>query len=91
MGRSTAFYQNNPAARKRKAKTDKKINARPKQKAKRRELEKKRRAARKRGVDTSKSDYDHAVGKRVPKSVNRGRTGEGARKKKIKTTKKKKK
>lgn len=38
MGRSTAYYRSNPDARKRKAATDKKINARPSQKAKRREL-----------------------------------------------------
>lgn len=82
MGRSTKYYQTHPAARKRKAKKDKEINAREEQKAKRRELEKKRVAARKRGADTSKTDYDHAVGRRVPKSVNRGRRGEGGRKRK---------
>lgn len=41
MGRSTEYYQTHPEARKKKAKTDKKINARPEQKAKRRELGKK--------------------------------------------------
>lgn len=38
MGRSTKYYQTHPEARKKKAKTDKRINARPEQKAKRREL-----------------------------------------------------
>lgn len=38
MGRSTTYYRSNPEARKRKAATDKKINARPSQKEKRREL-----------------------------------------------------
>lgn len=75
MGRSTEYYRQNKVARIKKAKKDKEINARPEQKKKRRELEKKRVAARKRGVDTSKSDYDHSVGRRVSKSVNRGRTG----------------
>jgi hypothetical protein len=89
MGRSTNYYRKNKAARKRKAATDKKINARPAQKAKRRELERKRVAAKKRGVNTSKTDYDHAVGKRVPKSINRGRKGEGGRKRKRRVTKKK--
>lgn len=41
MGRSTEYYRNHPEARKKKAETDKKINARPEQKAKRRELSKK--------------------------------------------------
>lgn len=38
MGRSTEYYRTHPEARKRKYETDKKINARPEQKAKRREL-----------------------------------------------------
>ena len=38
MGRSTEYYRTHPEARKKKAETDKKINARPEQKAKRREL-----------------------------------------------------
>lgn len=41
MGRSTEYYRNHPEARKKKAETDKKINSRPEQKAKRRELSKK--------------------------------------------------
>lgn len=38
MGRSTEYYRTHPKARKRKYRTDKRINARPEQKAKRREL-----------------------------------------------------
>lgn len=38
MGRSTDYYRTHPEARKKKAKKDKEINARPEQKAKRREL-----------------------------------------------------
>ena len=38
MGRSTEYYRTHPEARKKKAKKDKEINARPEQKAKRREL-----------------------------------------------------
>ena len=38
MGRSTEYYRTHPEARKKKAETGKKINARPEQKAKRREL-----------------------------------------------------
>lgn len=36
MGRSTEYYRTHPEARRKKAETDKKINARPEQKAKRR-------------------------------------------------------
>jgi hypothetical protein len=45
--RSARYYRSNPEARRKKAATDKKVNARPGQKAKRAELSKER---RKRGV-----------------------------------------
>ena len=38
MGRSTEYYRTHPEARRKKYQTDKKINSRPEQKAKRREL-----------------------------------------------------
>lgn len=38
MGASTNYYRTHPEARRKKAETDKRINARPEQKAKRREL-----------------------------------------------------
>lgn len=41
MGKSTNYYKTHPEARKKKAETDKKINSRPDQLAKRRELAKK--------------------------------------------------
>lgn len=82
LSRSALYYRKNKRAREAKALKDKEINARPEQRAKRSELEKKRREAKKRGVDTSKSDYDHAVGRRVSVKTNRGRKGEGGRKKK---------
>ena len=43
------------------------------QRRKRKELERIRQEAIRKGIDTSKSDYDHAVGKRVAVSTNRGR------------------
>ena len=46
--RSAVYYQNNPDARRRKAATDKRINARPEQRAKRSELTTER---RRRGID----------------------------------------
>ena len=44
--KSAKYYANNPAARKRKAATDKKINARPSQKKKRADCNKKRAQAK---------------------------------------------
>ena len=92
MGASTEYYRNNAAARKKKAETDKKINSRPSQIKKRVEANaavRKRKAA---GKSTKGLDYDHAVGKFVKTKTNRGRSGEGGRKKKSearKTNKKK--
>jgi hypothetical protein len=82
MGTSTDYYKKNAAARKKKAATDKKINARPAQKKKRAEANAKVRARKKSGKSTKGLDYDHAVGKFVKTSTNRGRKGEGGRKKK---------
>ena len=80
--KSARYYANNPKARKKKAATDKKINARPEQKKKRAEANKARASAKKRGVDVSGKDYDHYSKGFVKSSVNRGRKGEGGRKKK---------
>lgn len=82
MGDSTRYYQTNPEARKKKAATDKKINAKPAQIKKRTESNAKRAEAKKKGQNIKGKDYDHAVNKFVKSSVNRGRAGEGGRKKK---------
>ena len=82
MGKSTEYYKKNPKARAKKAKTDKKINARPAQKKKRAESNKKRAQAKKAGKNIKGKDYDHAVKKFVKSATNRGRAGEGGRKKK---------
>ena len=82
LSASGKYYRDNSSARKKKASTDKKINARPEQKAKRAELSKINRAADKRGVNRNGKDYDHAVKKYVSSKTNRGRKGEGGRKKK---------
>lgn len=81
-GKSAKYYANNPAARKKKAATDKKINARPAQKKKRAEANKKRRQAKKAGKNIRGKDYDHATNRFIKSSTNRGRRGEGGRKKK---------
>lgn len=82
MGSSTEYYRKNPKARKKKATTDKKINARPEQKKKRAESNAARRKAKAKGQNIKGKDYDHAVGRFVKSSTNRGRKGEGGRKKK---------
>jgi len=83
---SAKYYRDNPKARKKKAATDKEINARPEQKKKRRESGKARTKAKANGADISKKDYDHAVGKFVDSSTNRGR----AEKSRVKGSKRKK-
>lgn len=88
MGKSTAYYRKNAKARKKKAATDKKINARPEQVKKRVEANRKRRQAKKAGKNITNKDYDHATNRFVKSSTNRGRAGEGGRKKK-RTSKKK--
>jgi hypothetical protein len=80
--KSAKYYAKNPAARKKKAATDKKINARPAQKKKRAEANKKRRDAKKAGKNIKGKDYDHATNRFVKSATNRGRAGEGGRKKK---------
>lgn len=80
--KSAKYYANNPAARKKKAATDKKINARPAQKKKRAESNAKRREATKKGKDIKGKDYDHATNRFTSVKANRGRKGEGGRKNK---------
>ena len=82
MGSSTEYYRKNKAAREKKAATDKKINARPAQKKKRAESNAKRAEAKKKGRNVKGLDYDHATNRFVKSSTNRGRKGEGGRKKK---------
>ena len=81
MGRSTEYYRQNPEARKKKQAYDKKLNARPEQKKKRAESNQKRRVAKRNGQNVKGKDYDHATNRFVKSSTNRGRSGEGGRKK----------
>lgn len=78
---SAKYYRDNPQARKKKAETDKKINKRPEQVKKRVESNKKRSDAKKRGQDVRGKDYDHATNRFEKTATNRGRAGEGGRKK----------
>jgi hypothetical protein len=81
LGKTAKYYKLNPEARKKKAATDKKINSRSDQKAKRAELARINYANDKRnGKDSRKcKDYDHATGKYENVKTNRGRKGEGNR------------
>lgn len=80
--KSARYYAANPDARRKKAETDKKINERPNQIKKRTESNAKRREAKANGQNVNGKDYDHSVNKFVKSSTNRGRAGEGGRKKK---------
>jgi len=73
LSKSAKYYRDHPTARRKKARTDKKINSRPGQKKKRRESGRARTAAKKRGQRIRGKDYDHAVGRFVKSSSNRGR------------------
>lgn len=77
--KSAKYYAANPLAKKKKAATDKKINARPEQKKKRAESNAKRREATKKGKDIKNKDFDHATNRFTSVKANRGRKGEGNR------------
>lgn len=74
MGTSTNYYRDNPDARKKKAATDKKINARPEQVKKRTEANAKRAQAEKKGQNIKGKDYNHGTNSFVKSSINRGAT-----------------
>lgn len=82
LSKSGKYYRDNPEAAKRKQKLDAKINKRKKQVKKRVESNKARRQARANGKNIEGKDFDHAVGRFVSVKKNRGRKGEGGRKKK---------
>jgi hypothetical protein len=83
MKRTAKYYSKNADARKKKAKYDKEFQKKPAQVKKRVEANKANREAGTYGNGDGK-DFDHAVGKMVKQSTNRGRKGEGGRKKKVK-------
>jgi hypothetical protein len=81
MKRTAKYYSKNTDARKKKLKYDKEFQKRPEQVKKRVEANKANREAGTYGNGDGK-DFDHAVGKMIDQSVNRGRAGEGGRKRK---------
>lgn len=82
LSKSAKFYRKNRGAAKKKQAYDAKLNKRPEQVKKRVESNQANRVAKRNGTKKANHDYDHAVGKFVPTKVNRGRKGEGGRKKK---------
>lgn len=89
--KSAKYYAKNPAARKKKAATDKKINARPSQVKKRVEANKARRKAKAAGKNVRGLDASHTKnGIRFKKSsVNRGSKSDSAGDKRARGKKKK--
>ena len=79
---SAKHFRTNKKSRDNKNKISKKVNARPEQIKKRVESGRARKAAKKRGVNVNGKDYDHASGRMISSKKNRGRRGEGNRKKK---------
>ena len=82
LSKSAKHYRDNKASRDKKKKKDTEVNKRKNQIKKRVECNTARRKAKKLGKDIRGKDYDHAVGRFVSSSKNRGRKGEGGRKKK---------
>lgn len=72
LSKSAKYYREHPEARRKKAATDKKINAKPEQKKKRRESGRKRTAAKAAGKSVKGKDYDHKQNKFISSSKNRG-------------------
>lgn len=73
MKKTAKYYKENPDAKAKKDAYNKEFNKKPEQRAKRSELTQKNREADKKGVDRKGKDFDHAVGKYVKSSTNRGR------------------
>jgi len=92
MSSSTEYYRKNAKARKKKASTDKKINARPEQVKKRVEANKARRKAKAAGKNIKGKDASHTKKGIVFKdsSKNRGSKSDSAGDKRARGGKKKK-
>lgn len=70
---SAKFYQKNKASREAKKRYDTEFGKKKEQREKRAELGRANRAADKKGVDRKNKDLDHATGRYVKSSINRGR------------------
>jgi len=71
--RSKKYYDKNPKSKKRKLEYDSKYQDNDERRAYKRELERKRRKAAKRGMKIEGLDYDHATRRFIPQSLNRAK------------------
>ena len=71
--RSKQYYDKNQKSKKRKLEYDSKYQDNDERRAYKRELERKRRRAAKRGMKIEGLDYDHATRKFIPQSLNRAK------------------
>jgi len=71
--RSKQYYDKNPKSKKRKLEYDSKYQDNDERRTYKRELERKRRKAAKRGMKIEGMDYDHATRKFIPQSLNRAK------------------
>lgn len=71
--RSKQYYDKNPKSKKRKLKYDSQYQDNDERRAYKRELERKRRRAAKRGMKIEGLDYDHATRRFIPQSLNRSK------------------
>jgi hypothetical protein len=71
--RSQQYYDKNPKSKKRKLEYDSKYQDNDERRAYKRELERKRRRAAKRGMKIDGLDYDHATRRFIPQSLNRAK------------------
>jgi len=71
--RSKQYYDKNPKSKKRKLEYDSQYQDNDERRAYKRELERKRRRAAKRGMKIDGLDYDHATRRFIPQSLNRAK------------------
>jgi len=71
--RSKKYYDKNPKSKKKKLEYDSEYQDNDKRRAYKRELERKRRKAAKRGMKIEGLDYDHATRRFIPQSLNRAK------------------
>ena len=81
LSKSAKYFRSNPEARKKKQALTAKLNKKPEAVKKRVESNKARRQAKASGKNINGMDYDHATSRFVASKTNRGRAGEGGRKK----------
>lgn len=82
LSKSAQFYRKNKKSREKKKAYDKKLNSKKEQIQKRVESNRARRKAKAAGKNVKNKDWDHKTGRFISVKANRGRVGEGGRKRK---------